>query len=201
MANQFRDKNWSAVRQMLDSLQLQYVNGEKLAVLVGTRETPLTEEHFLDATALYKYFNKSKTVNYKLRIEANIISVYSNDIDWMNDIIKLVSSNNVISFYSPNKDSYALLDKNVILVKDSNGYNYKVTLGHRSDGEPFAKWAINNKSQIKIGPRLLEQLSAGGWVDGYYFYARDERTVQLCALMLNNIRRVDKLVVQSNIDK
>jgi hypothetical protein len=201
MATQFRDRNWSIVRQLLDSLQLNYVNGEKLELLIGTRSTPLNEEHFLDATALYKYFNKSKNVNYKLRVETNIINIYSNDIAWIDDITKLVSSSNVISFYSPTKDSFPLLDKNTIIVKEFNGYNYRVTLGNRADSDSFAKWAKNNLSQVKLGPKLTQQLLINGWVDGYYFYARDERTVQLCTLMLNNIRRVDKLVVQPNIDK
>tara|TARA_B110000503_G_scaffold141840_1_gene236632 strand:- start:984 stop:1658 length:675 start_codon:yes stop_codon:yes gene_type:complete len=201
MATQFRERNLSAVRQMLDSLQLSYVNGEKLEVLVGARATPLTEEQFLDATSLYKHFNKSKNVNYKLRVESNIINIYSNDIEWIDDIIKLISSNNITSFYSPNKDSFAILDKNTIIVKESNGYNYKVTLSNKSNDNSFVNWAKNNISQVKLGAKLTQQLLGNGWVDGYYFYARDERTVQLCTLMLNNIRRVDKLVVQSNIDK
>jgi len=29
-----------------------------------------------------------------------------------------------------------------------------------------------------------------------YFYARDDRTLQLCNIMLSNIRRIDKLVVK-----
>ena len=39
------------------------------------------------------------------------------------------------------------------------------------------------------------------FVSDLYFYARDEKTLQLCSLMLSNVRRVDKLVVKSDIDK
>jgi hypothetical protein len=40
-----------------------------------------------------------------------------------------------------------------------------------------------------------------GYVDGMYFYARDDKTIQLCNLMLNNIRRIDRIVSKRNIDK
>jgi hypothetical protein len=40
-----------------------------------------------------------------------------------------------------------------------------------------------------------------GWVNGMYFYARDERIIQLCHLMLDNIRRIDKVIYKQDIDK
>ena len=47
----------------------------------------------------------------------------------------------------------------------------------------------------------MENLQGHGYVSDLYFYARDEKTVQLCGLMLSNIRRVDKLVLKSSLDK
>ena len=47
----------------------------------------------------------------------------------------------------------------------------------------------------------MKSLETNGYVSDLYFYARDEKTLQLCSLMLSNIRRVDKLVVKSNLDK
>ena len=57
-------------------------------------------------------------------------------------------------------------------------------------------WASNNPNLIKIGPKLQQELFVNGYVSGMYFYARDDRTLQLCNLMLSNIRRIDKLVVK-----
>ena len=70
-----------------------------------------------------------------------------------------------------------------------------------SDNSGFANWAKNNTKQVKIGPVLMKSLETNGYVSDLYFYARDEKTLQLCSLMLSNIRRVDKLVVKSNLDK
>ena len=48
---------------------------------------------------------------------------------------------------------------------------------------------------------LKDELLRQGFVNGMYFYARDEKTIALCHLVTSNIRRIDKLLVKSDIDK
>jgi hypothetical protein len=123
------------------------------------------------------------------------MNVYSNDISWLNTIIyDIGNSINLISLHEPNPDY--VLTPDTILVDKSNGYQYKVTLGNDCGDETFGMWASNNPNLIKIGPKLQQELFVNGYVSGMYFYARDDRTLQLCNLMLSNIRRIDKLVVK-----
>ena len=57
----------------------------QLQITKGLRISPLSKEHFSEATKLYTHFNKAQ--HYKLRIEQQYMNVYSNDISWLNTII------------------------------------------------------------------------------------------------------------------
>jgi len=189
----FRGKNLSYARQELDSMQRDYEEGLPLVISKRLREEPIKEQDFLDAKKLLTFF--SKCDEYLLRIEGSSLCIYSNDEVWINKIASTVQS---VALWEP-KDIN--LEPNVIIVEESNGYEYKVTLGQKLNGRSFGLWAQKNPNQIKLGPVLLEELLIDGYVNNLYFYARDQKTLQLCELMLDNIRRVDKLVVKSNIDK
>jgi len=194
LASSFREKNLPLARRDLDSLQRLYEVGDPLQICNGIRIWPISKEHFIEASKLYKHFSKNE--EYKLRIEQGRISVYSNNLPWINDIIYDTSDENLISLYQPNINDINKLKLNVILVSQSNGYEYKVTLGNNKGNESFGLWASNNSKLIKIGPILKDALLNNGYVSGMYFYARDDRTLQLCTLMVSNIRRIDKLVVK-----
>lgn len=195
----FREKNLSFARQILDKLQNDYENGELLSFSLGMRVNPVQEETFLEAKKLYKFFSKAD--DYMLRIERGFVCVYSNDKNWINKIIQDLKPGTVREFYEPLKEDFDLLSSNTIIVNHSNGYEYKVTLGNKKGSPEFARWAKNNNKLIKLGPVAESEMLNRGYVANMYFYARDEKTLQLCHLMLDNIRRVDKLVVKSNIDK
>ena len=94
-----------------------------------------------------------------------------------------------------------MLDANTIIVDKDNGYQFRVTLGNKNTDSSFAAWAKKNKKLVKVGYRCLEEIERNGYVNNMYFYARDEKTLQLIALLTDNIRRIDKLVVKSTIDK
>lgn len=195
----FREKNLSYARQVLDKLQHEYEKGEKLQLAVGIRERPITEEHFLDAKKLYKYFNKFD--DFKLRVEGPSLSIYANDKDWLNTISSSIYRSNLVSLHEPDPNFIDKLDSNVILVSEDIGFEYRVTVGQNKGTPEFAKWADHNPNLVKIGPVLREEMLSSGYVNGMYFYARDERILQLCNLMLSNIRRIDKLVVKQSLDK
>ena len=196
----FRDKNLSYAREVLDTLQQQYEEGEPLIVTRYFRETPVTEISFLDARKLYKFL--SKTDDYTLRIEGSSTSVYSNNREWIHTLKSAMNKNNLLEIWEPNPDHLTHLEPNTIIVDKSNGYNFKVTLGPKvGDTSGFANWAKHNPNQVRVGPQLQHNLEHNSYVSDMYFYARDEKTLNLCELMLSNIRRIDKLVVKSNIDK
>ena len=196
----FRDKNLSYAREVLDTLQQQYEEGEPLIVTRYFRETPVTEISFLDARKLYKFL--SKTDDYTLRIEGSNTSVYSNNREWIHTLKSAINKENLRELWEPNPDHLSHLEPNTIIVESSNGYGFKVTLGSKiGDTSGFANWAKNNPKQVRVGPQLQHNLENNGYVSDMYFYARDEKTLNLCELMLTNIRRIDKLVVKPNIDK
>ena len=196
----FRDKNLSYAREILDKLQQQYESGNPLVVTSFSRETPVTELSFLDARKLYKFI--SRTDDWSLRIEGSTTCIYTNNREWLHTLKSAINKDNLLEIWEPNPQHLTHLDSNTIIVDKSNGYEYKVTLGHKqSDTQGFANWAKSNPKQVKVGPTLMENLSSRGYVSDLYFYARDEKTVQLCSLMLSNIRRIDKLVVKSDLDK
>lgn len=195
IASSFREKNLPLARRDLDTLQGMYEAGNPLLLITGLRTRAISKEHFIEASKLYNYFTKNE--DYKLRVEQNTLSIYSNDINWINAMIKEINLENLISLHEPDVNFVSKLTANTIIVPHSNGYEYKVTLGNTTTGtETFGKWAINNPKLIKIGPVISEELLNNGYVNGMYFYVRDSRTLQLCNLMITNIRRIDKLVVK-----
>ena len=196
----FRDRNLSYVREVLDKLQQQYDSGNPLIIESHYRQTPVMELSFLDARKLYKFLNK--TDDYTLRIEGSTVAIYSNNREWLHTLKSAINKKNLLELWEPNPDHLSQLNSNTIIVDKDNGYEYKVTFGPKiADTVGFANWAKNNGKQVRVGPTLMNNLERSGYVSDLYFYARDEKTLRLCELMLTNIRRVDKLVVKSDLDK
>jgi len=196
----FRGKNLSFARQVLDKLQHQYEDKESLTFRIGIRLKPVSVTHFKDAKRLLKVFTEME--DYKLRVERNYISVYANDPDWINTVKDCIyTSDSLTSLHKPGKGFEHLLDGSTILVDTDNGFQYRVTLGNKTGSPEFAAWADNNPKLVKLGRVLRRECKNSGWVSGCYFYARDEKTLHLINLIINNIRRIDKLVVKSDIDK
>ena len=196
----FRDKNLSYAREILDKLQQQYEEGDPLIVTRHFRETPVKELSFLDARKIYKFLSKND--DYTLRIEGTTICIYSNNREWIHTLKSAVNKVNLLEIWEPNPDHLSHLEPNTIIVENSNGYNYKVTLGNKvGDTSGFANWAKHNPKQVKVGPQLQHNLENNSYVSDMYFYAKDSKILNLCELMLSNIRRIDKLVVKSDLDK
>jgi len=199
LASIFRNRNFSFARKVLDELQHNYNEGKPLLRQYYKRADNISEQTFLEAKRLYSFLSKKE--DFTLRIEVGSMNIYSNDKDWLVDIATSINSENIISLHSPNPLYEHDIDKNTILLNHPFPYNYKVTFGNRKSNPGFVNFAKSNPHLIKIGPIASQVLETDGYVQNMYFYARDEKTIQLCHLMLGNIRRIDKLVVKSNLDK
>lgn len=195
----FRNKNLSIARKVLDDLQREYEQGNPLVIKRILRQDQVKEDDFVDAKKILKHLTRKK--DYMLRIESSTMCIYSNDKKWLDEIVSDINVYNLEEMWEPNIDSVTLLETNTILVANSNGYEYRVTLGSKKGNPDFARWAEKNPKQIRMGLRLREHMCSKDYVENMYFYARDEKTLQLCSLMLDNIRRIDKLVVKQDIDK
>lgn len=186
-------------RQVLDKLQQQKENNQILEISRGLRQYQVTDQDFSDAKKLYALLSNFE--DYKLRVESMYLSIYADDKQWLSIIAKSVTGSSLYEFWEPDEKNLDLLKSDVILIPEDIGYQYKVTFGSKK-GEPgFASWAVANPKQIKIGPKCRKELEKEGYVNGMYFYARDEKTIHLCNLMTVNIRRIDKLIVKGSIDK
>ena len=181
-------------------MQRSYEEGGPIKFERYMRIDHVTESHFLDARRLYKFL--SKTDDYTLRIEGSTTSVYSNNREWLHTVKSAMQKDNLLEFWEPDPTYIDLLDSNTIIVDHDNGYKFKVTFGPAiSDTRGFANWAKNNPTQVRVGAQLMHNLENDGYVCDMYFYAKNEKIINLCSLMLSNIRRIDKLVVKADLDK
>lgn len=197
LATHFRDKNLPKARKSLDVLQKCYDNNEELLIGWGLRSSPVSISDFVDAKKLYNIFSNYE--DYKLRVERNFFNIYANDLSWLETIKRAINTNSLHAFYKPSDNAISLLDSNTIIVKKDNGYKYKVTLSTKTGNPSFAKWAQSNPKLVKVGSKLIDYMLNEEYIYGMYFYARDEKVLHLCSLMLGDIGRIDKLVVKSSI--
>lgn len=187
----FRDKNFSYAKSELDALQLQLDNGQPLQRRLYSKIANIQNNTFFEAQNLYIEFVKQK--DFKLRIENPNMQVYSHDYDWLEHLIQRFD---VLAFWEPTSK----LEKNIILVDTAPEYQYKVTLDVSVD-PALADWITNNPDKAKAGATCLKTIRNNGYARGFYFYARDDKILQLLNLFIGKVQRIDKLVYIAKTDK
>jgi len=192
LASIFRNKNLTYARMILDRLDSSEQDGEPLAVRRVRRIEPVTIAQFNDAKKLIQFFYKFD--DYTLRIELSKISIYSNSKVWLTSIKDAVDPESLQGFWEPNPTHASILKPNVLITNSYPNFNYKVTLGRGIGSPEFAKFALNNPTLIKAGPEMLSRCHHKNYMDGFYFFVRDEKTLALINLFISNIRRIDKIV-------
>lgn len=200
LATIFRNKNLLHAGQVLANIREQYDNGAApLLYSKFRRQDFVTESQYLDAEKLLYFFSSAD--NYKLRVECNTLNLYSNDFNWLELVCQSLTAEHVTEFWEPQAASIEHLLEKTIILQEKINYQFRITLGNKRGNEGFAQFAKTNPHLIRAGPVLLNGMQTAGWVNGMYFYARDERVIQLCHLMLDNIRRIDKVIYRQDIDK
>jgi hypothetical protein len=199
-----RGNKLSFARAELDRMHAEYDNGVPITKRVFRSDTIIPTEDFFDAQDVYKILKKSSN-EYMIRIGiGNDLIIYSHNKEFLLSIGKKVRSTN-IKFYEPHVDIKEFLEKNkdVVIVKNQPKFPIKVILGRKkSNLIDLANWLKLNHDKSKVGNRTLSSLEEGLYVDGLYFYVRDEKVLQLVYLMCgDNIRKIEKLVWQHEIDK
>lgn len=193
MAPIFREKKFNYTREVLDSLNFQFEQGEeKLIWNKGFRYArPVSVEEFEDTQRLYNYLSKQDYKSYMLRIEQNNLNWYSNDSTKMQELISMFADR--VSIVSKPNPAYKDILKPNVIVKESD-YEYKVTVGPKVDPN-VAYWFEQNRDKIKIGRTFLECIKEGQYVKGFYFYAKNEKVLNLVKIILGGeITRIDKFV-------
>jgi len=196
LAYVFREKNLSNAKEELNLLQEQSDLGEPLTRGSFGFKYPVEQDTFFEAKTLYTEFCKQR--DFKLRVSNPHMQIYSHDYDWL--IMMSIKIKSARELWEPNSGNLSTLNKNIILVNNPTDYLYKVTLGHSCD-KNLAVWIRNNPNKVKAGDKCLETIERGGYIRGMYFYARDEKILQLLNLFVSKLARIDKLVYNTNIDK
>lgn len=192
----FREKNLSNAKTELDALQQKYERGEPLVRSSFRREEIIDHDTFIEAKNLYIEFCKQK--DFKLRVEAPNMQIYSHDYNWLTLLSNKIKS--TIEFWEPLDATVQSLEKNVILINAPSEYEYKVTLNLGVD-PALANWIRSNPGKAQAGKVCLDTIENNGYTKGYYFYVRDSKVLQLLNLFIGKVQRIDKLVYTSNIDK
>jgi hypothetical protein len=197
-----KDNMLGHAREKLDVLTEQFRKGAPLMQSVYRTYREVTIDDYLDAKDIYTCFKSIK--DYKIRVApSSSLTIYSNDRDILLTIISKIRNSN-IEFWEPGNEAKTLLlnNSNIILISTPTDFPIKVTLGNQKVNSDFANWLKANTDKSKIGSVALDCISKNGWCSGYYFYLRDEKVLSLIMLLVgSNIRRVDKLVYNTNIDK
>lgn len=189
LANEFRGSRFSYVRKILDNLQKKYDNGEELN-FGSFRPRNISVTSFKDAQLIYNTLEKEK--DFRFRIQFKELTVYSTNkqpLEYLRDNLSTV-----LEWWEPEQE-LSPLEPGYVYLKKDNGFKFRVTI-KGSINSDAADWILSNQDKVKIGPTFhLSLLEKMYYLDNFYFYAKNERTLVLIDMILGaNVRRVDKVV-------
>ena len=188
LANLFREKQYANAKLQLDILQSDFENGKPLQLTRHRRIEPIDTVDLQDAQVLFNSLSQNN--NHKVRIEAPKIQVYSNDKEWIQRLAYKLKT--CLEFWQPAENN--ILTTNTVILSRKIPYQFRVTLAARTNVE-FSAWCDNNQDKVKIGTKCLKEIRKGGYTQGYYFYVRDEKVLNLLYLIIgNSIARIDKVM-------
>ena len=128
--------------------------------------------------------------DYKIRVETNIISIYSNTIEVIEKIKKSMNKD-IISLSVPSSEQHKkILSTKSNVVFSTVDYKYKITIGKlNKDSANFSDWAKNNK-KIRL-PRPDD----GKLYRGCNILVKDDKTLTMVKMYLSNsIQRIDEIL-------
>lgn len=200
----YRANTIGTAREKLTYLGDLLSNGVKGTLDIPTRKlfgVPLRLESNREidqAHVILNYLESRK--DYKLRIEYPFMSVFSNDRDWLEEIVD--KANLDAELWSPPKKAIPSLLNNpeITVVPSEPEYKLKVWVKTQTGEVPssFVDWAVKNPDKIKMRPKWVFDRP---YLKSGYFYARDEKILEIINLMGIATRRVERLVYINDIDK
>ena len=199
----FRNKNLSKARKVIDELQFNIDNDEKLQYKTDPSALRHIEVHVDDIHDLkYLLSQFQHNTDYTVRCEGHKMGIFSNNDEWLKQISKRL--NCVCDFYEPDEKTIDILvnNKNILIKKPPFKYQYKATLGDKIIDSNFYNWAKANADKVRVSPGLLRTIYNKGYTKGRYLYLRDAKVLTLAHLFLSgNITRIDTIVLKDDVDK
>lgn len=187
-ANSFRGNDVGFIREMLDQYFNSLKEGQhKLYLRRWKDSVPVSTEDLAEVHAIYSALADRQ--DYRLRVENDFLTIYSIDREWL---YQLAVDLDASEWWEPIEE----LEPGILIMGPKmKGWEYKITLGPRVP-TAFYTWALNNIDKLKVGKKLQEYFKSNSFVDGYYFYVRNEKMLNLVSLVLGQgIQRIDKIVI------
>lgn len=193
-----KDGHLNYARQRLDILHQYYNPKEKLLIVPWTNNSRMYDEipveHYYDAIDIYRTLKGKKDLT--IRIETFTINIYSNDRKFLISLSNKLR-HRFIEFWEPAPEDVdsLLTQENIIIVNKPPLYLYKITLGKGKGSSSLAKWIDANPTLAKMGDVAKSECYKNGWVKGYYFYVKDQKSLLIAQMLVgDNIQRIDKMM-------
>lgn len=127
----------------------------------------------------------------KTRVELNNLSLYSNEGDKLRDLAKELSCAQCL--HVPQSDD---VEPNTIYHSFADKFQYKVTVGKIHDTALADYLEANNNTYVRAGESTIRAIrnKATQCYGTYYFYARDDKILNIVSMFGLEIKRLDKLL-------
>lgn len=190
----------SLAESVIDSLDRQFAENKKLTVAVWRTNKSITKTEYQEAKQIL--FLLQEHSDWRTRVElGRYMSIYTSS----KELLDQLSDNcGAIEIHTPEEgmENFLLLNIDTAVVKTVPEYEYRVYLkGHKTDPS-FANWLKANTDKSRVGDLTLFNIAAGHHVSGNYFYVKNDKVLTIVRMLIgHNIRRVEKLVFNGDIDK
>lgn len=187
----------------LDRLQDEYDAGNVLTLTQWRASTRIDDIDFKNAKILNQLFEEY--TDHRKRIEfGNRIIIYTSAEDMVNKLVNNLS-NCIKELHRPKEGIEAFLTQNIgtAIVKTPPEHEYRVYLkGNRIDPS-FANWLKSNQDKCKVGDMTLWNIeNSSYYTNNNYFYIKNDKVLTMIRMIIgHNIRKVERLVYQGEIDK
>lgn len=165
--------------------------------------TPINTVDFENAKYLNQLFKDYS--DYRKRVEfGDQIIIYTSDEDMVNELVDNLS-NCIKEIHRPKEGIEAFLTQNIgtAIVKTPPEHEFRVYLNGKHIDPSFANWLRSNSDKCKVGEMTLWNIeNSSYYTNNSYFYIKNDKVLTMIRMIVgHNIRKVERLVYQGDIDK
>tara|TARA_B100000925_G_C21968054_1_gene456541 strand:+ start:298 stop:981 length:684 start_codon:yes stop_codon:yes gene_type:complete len=157
-------------------------------------------ETFMDNCVIYTALQKNKD-HCMVRVENQKLDIYSNENIWLEELADKIGA---IELHEPANDeklNFLLENKNTQIVRGKVDWPYKAFLSKKIDPN-FVNYCEANSHAIKIGAKAKQAITKGYYVEGFYFYTKDEKYLMLAKIALGGrITKIVKYISEADLNK
>lgn len=189
--------------RVLNELQENYNLGNDLRLTRWRVGVPINTVDFENGKYLDQLFKDYS--DYRKRVEfGDQVIIYTSDEDMVNELVDNLS-NCIREIHRPKEGIEAFLTQNIgtAIVKTPPEHEFRVYLNGKHIDPSFANWLTSNSDKCKVGEMTLWNIKNSSYhTNNNYFYIKNEKVLTMIRMIVgHNIRKVERLVYQGDIDK